>query len=47
MFSKQHKNNFQNTKHASSIVDYVAWIEENHCCIEQVLIHDVIAISDM
>ena len=41
------KNNFQNTKHASCIVDYIAWIEENPCCIEQALIHDVKAISDM
>ena len=34
-------------KHASSIVDYIAWIEENPCCIEQALIHDVLSFSLM
>ena len=34
-------------KHASSIADFVAWIEEDPCCIMQALIHDVPSISHM
>ena len=32
-------------KNASSINDYVAWIEEEPCCIMQALIHDVTSFS--
>ena len=32
-------------KYASSINDYVAWIEEDPCCIMQALVHDVNSIS--
>ncbi|XP_075633722.1 uncharacterized protein LOC142606223 [Castanea sativa] len=32
-------------KYASSITDYVAWIEEDPCCIKQALIQDVNSIS--
>ena len=35
------------TKHASCIVDYIAWIKENPCIIEQALIKAVISISHM
>ena len=32
-------------KHAFGIADYLAWIEEDPCCIMQALIHDVTSIS--
>lgn len=34
-------------KHASCIVEYIAWIKENLYFIEQALIHNVISISHM
>ena len=34
-------------KYVFGISDYLAWIEENPCFIEQALIHDVISISHM
>ena len=34
-------------KHASIIVDYIAWIGEDPCCIEQALIHDVTSFSHL
>lgn len=35
------------TKYASSITDYVAWIEEDSCYIMQTLVHDVNFISQL
>ena len=32
-------------KNAYGIADYIAWIEEDPCCIKQALIHDVTSIS--
>ena len=34
-------------KYASSITDYIAWIEEDLCCIMQALVHDVNSISQL
>ena len=33
-------------RHALGIVDYVTWIEENPCFLEQALDHDVISFSN-
>jgi len=32
-------------KHASSVADFISWIEEDPCCIEQALIQDVLSFS--
>ena len=34
-------------KYASSITNYVAWIEEDPCCIMQSLVHDINSLSRM
>ncbi|XP_023914729.2 uncharacterized protein LOC112026278 [Quercus suber] len=34
-------------KHASCVADYICWIEEEPCCIEQALIHDVMSFSSI